>query len=165
MKKLTAQLTPQLTAQQVISAARQYVGLKYRTQGRDVVGESAGLDCGGLLVVVCKELSITDSDLSGYSNSPDGATFEKLLQTDLDEVTPKEDVRLADILAMNYGEGVQHIAIVSAINKEANRYTVIHAKRPRGSFGSTDKGVIEQYLHGYDLRAWSKTFRIKGIEN
>lgn len=142
----------QLTAEKVIETVRQYVGLKYRTQGRDMLG----LDCGGVVVLVCRELGVSDADLSGYSNSPDGESFERILSENLDEVTPKESVRIGDIIAMDYDKGVQHTAFVTAIDKAANRYTVIHAKR--------EKGVIEQFLHGYDLRAWTKTFRIKEIK-
>lgn len=138
-----------ITAEKVIEEARKYLGYPYRTQGRD----RYGVDCGGMLVLVCTALGITDSDLTGYSNSPDGKTFEVLLQRDLEEVAPKEKLELASIIGMDYGDGLQHVAIVTALEP---RLTVIHAKR--------GKGVVEQYLHGYDLRAWTKTFRIKGIE-
>lgn len=145
---------PQISAQQVINEARKYLDVRYASQGRDA---RYGIDCGGLIILVCRALGVTDVEHLGYSNSPDGIIFEKLLQADLEEITPKSNVQLGDIVACDYGDGIQHTAIVSVIDSINDRITIIHAKR--------DKGVVESYLHGRHLRAWTKTFRIKGIIN
>lgn len=131
----------------------------YKNQGRDAFG----LDCGGLCLVVARELDITDLEFLGYANSPDGATFERLLDEHLDRIEPKESARCADILAFDYGDGIQHTAFVTMTDPYLK---IIHAKRPRNGFGSKDRGVIETRLFGTaDYAAWARTYRIKGIES
>lgn len=151
-----------VTPRQLIDQARSYLGTPYRNQGRDRMG----LDCGGLLLVVGRDLGLTELEHLGYSNSPDGETFERLLEENTDRLERKEDARPGDILAMDYGDGIQHTAIVTETEP---RLKVIHAKRPigRARAGTTgaagSRGVIEQYLHGYDMRGWVRSYRIRGL--
>lgn len=127
--------------------ARKWLGVRYANQGRDKI---TGVDCGGLLLVVGQALGLTELEHLGYANSPDGETFERLL----DEQCERTDkLQPGIILACDYGEGIQHTAIVT---RTEPRLTVIHAKR--------NKGVIEQYLHGYDQRAWVRNYAIRGVE-
>jgi cell wall-associated NlpC family hydrolase len=137
-----------VTRQQLIATARTYLGLPYRTQGRDRLG----VDCGGLFLVIGRELGLTELEWLGYANSPDGATFERLLNENCDPVMPFDQPQVGDILAADYGEGVQHTMMATEL---LPRLKVIHAKRQHG--------VIEQYIHGRDLRGWSKTYRIRGV--
>lgn len=149
-----------VTRAQLIEQARSYLGTPYRNQGRD----RDGLDCGGLLLVIGRDLGLTELEHLGYSNSPDGETFERLLNENCDPVEDWRHPQPGDVLAHNYGDGVQHTSIVTEIDP---RLKVIHAKRPigRARGGAGSRGVIEQYLHGYDLRGWVKTFRIRGLSN
>ena len=143
-----------MNGNQIITEARKYLGVKYANQGRTV---ERGLDCGGLILVVGNSLGYLNLEFLGYSNSPDGKTFEKLLADNAVEI-PKDSITVGDIIACDYGKGIQHIAFVTELTP---RLKVIHAKRPRNGFGSTDRGVIEQYLCGNDLRHWVKSFRLK----
>lgn len=149
-----------VTREQVIEQARRYLGVKYQNQGRDF----NGVDCGGLLLVIGRELGLTELEHLGYSNSPDGETFERLLNENCDPVDDWLHPQLADVIACDYGKGLQHTALVTTLEP---RLTVIHAKRaignaPVGSRGM--RGVIEQYLYGRDLRSWVKTYRIRGVD-
>src|SRR4051794_32094668 len=114
-----------VTRQQLIDHARTYLGVPYRSQGRD----RSGLDCGGLLLVVGKDLGLTELEHLGYSQNPDGETFQRLLEENCDPVEPWNEPKPADILAIDFGEGIQHTAFVTALEP---RLTVIHAKRPIG---------------------------------
>lgn len=149
-----------VTPQQLIDEARKWLSVPYRNQGRD----RSGVDCGGLLLVVGRALELTEMEHLGYSNSPDGETFERLLNENCDPVGDWRNPRRGDILAHDYNEGIQHCSIVTAVEP---RLTVIHAKRPIGKAREATaagmRGVIEQYLHGRDLRAWVKTYRIRGL--
>lgn len=144
-----------VTTSQIIESARSFLGVRYQHQGRS---REDGLDCGGLLLVVGRELGITELEFLGYSTAPDGETFERLLNEQLDEIIPKENLQIADIIACDYGDGIQHTAFVTRIEP----LTVIHAKRPRGQFHR--RGVIETRMFGTeDERAWVKTFRVRGV--
>ncbi len=137
-----------VTQTQFIEQARKYLGVKYLNQGRTL----SGTDCGGLLLMVGRELGLTDLEFLSYANSPDGETFERLLKDNCERVTPFRKPSLGDILACDFGEGIQHTAIVSVLEP---RLTVIHARR--------DHGVVEQYLHGRYERGWVKTYRLSGV--
>lgn len=142
--------TSSMTANDIINHARSLIGIKYRPQGRDRMGT----DCGGLLLMIGQALELTDLIVLGYSQSPDGETFERLLDLVLVRVADKYDVRPADIIACDYGEGIQHTALVVR-KDEPDKVMVIHAKRSHG--------VSEQYLHGYDKRAWKATYRFRHL--
>ena len=137
-----------VTAQQVIDEARKWLGIKYANQGRT----ERGLDCGGLLLVVGRALGLTELEHLGYAASPDGETFQRLLDENCIPVKPYNKPRIGDLLAHDYKSGIQHTSLVTALEP---RLTVIHAKKPAG--------VVEQYLHGYELRGWVQTYRIKGL--
>lgn len=147
----------QINGQKIVEAARQYLGVRYQNQGRS---KEDGLDCGGLILVVARDLGLSELEFLGYSNQPDGETFEKLLDANCFEIE-QENIQPGDIVACNYGKGIQHIAFITEIQP---RLKVIHAKRPRNGFGSNDRGVIETYLHGNDLRSWVASYRIKGVD-
>ena len=136
-----------VTVERFLQRARSYTGTPYQTQGRS----RAGVDCGGYLLVLGWDLDLTDLQVLGYSNQPDGETFERLLHAALVEVS-KSETRPGDILACDYGKGIQHTAVVTAVEP---RLTVIHAKRQHG--------VTEHGLHGRDRRGWVKTFRMRHL--
>jgi cell wall-associated NlpC family hydrolase len=141
----------EFTREQFVSTARTFVGQPYVSQGKGF----KGTDCGWLLLAVGHRLGYTDLEVTGYKNSPDGETYEALLAGSLDEVIPKWDVRKGDIIACDYGQGIQHVAIF--VQRDSpTRLLVIHAKRIHG--------VVEQYLHGRDYRAWAKTFRLRNFK-
>jgi hypothetical protein len=149
-----------VTAAILIAEARKWLGTSYRNQGRD----RDGVDCGGLLLVIGRELGLTELEHLGYSNNPDGETFERLLNENCDPVRDWRHPQPGDILAHDFGEGIQHTSIVTETEP---RLKVIHAKRPIGRARERTaagmRGVIEQYLHGRDERAWVKTYRIRGL--
>ncbi len=136
-----------VTAEDFIKAAKKYLNLPFASQGRDM----NGLDCGGLLLVTWKDLGLVDLEVLGYNGAPEAADFAKLLKANLREVK-KDTVKIGDVVAVDYGTGIQHTAIVSALEP---RLTVIHAK--------SHQGVTEQYLYGRDLRGWVKTYRLKHL--
>lgn len=118
-----------VTRQQIVDAARSYLGVRYHHQGRS----RAGLDCAGLLVCVARDLGLdTSEDITGYARTPDGVS----LKTALDRALLPVSIfgySPGDVLLMRFERDPQHIAIV------------------------TDKGIIHSYLsvrrvveHGID---------------
>jgi hypothetical protein len=82
-----------------------------------------GLDCGGLLLVIGKELGLTELEHLGYSNSPDGETFERLLNENCDPVKNWREPQLADIIACDYNKGIQHCARCQSDRTSSHRYS------------------------------------------
>lgn len=60
-----------VTRAQVVAEARKWIGTPWRHQGRNV----HGIDCVGLVVVVCKGLGISSYDDTGYGRDPDPHKF------------------------------------------------------------------------------------------
>lgn len=149
-----------VTPEQLIAEARGWLGVPYASQGRN---RSIGVDCGGFLLVIGRALGLTELEELGYANSPNGERFEQLLEENCERVEPKENARPGNIIAVDYGEGIQHTAIVTKLDS----FTVIHAKRPRGAAGrQRGRGVIEHRLlpNMDDFRGWVRTYRIPGVE-
>lgn len=139
------------TAEDFIEAARGYRGVPYHPQGRDM----DSMDCGGLILAAGRDIAYTDLEVLGYSNRPNGKTYEWLLDNALTEVS-KDETRPGDVIADDFGDGIQHIGIVTAMEP---RLTVIHATRKENGKGC----VTEQYLYGKYMRFWVKTYRLRHL--
>jgi hypothetical protein len=149
-----------VTPDELITEARSWLGTAYANQGQT---REIGVDCGQFAVVVGRALGLTNLQHLGYGNSPDGKTFERLLETHCKRVKPKTKVRVGDIMAVDYSNGIQHIMFCTKLDP----LTVIHAKRPHGAAQrQKGRGVIEHRLLPTmaDFRGWVRTYRIPGVE-
>jgi cell wall-associated NlpC family hydrolase len=138
-------------SERIVEAGRKYLGIAYVKQGR---GEIA-LDCGGFVIQVFRDLGYQINDAFGYPSKPDGS-FEKLLEAHCDEITPKENFQIGDVLAFDLQiKGlVSHIAILTQIEPYLK---IIHSS-------NAGKGIVTEHrlMHGTNLhRHWIKTYRIK----
>jgi cell wall-associated NlpC family hydrolase len=68
---ISATPTPMSSRQQVVDAARAWLGTRWVHQGR----AKAGIDCAGLLIKVHEDLGLPVTDMAGYRRSPDGKSF------------------------------------------------------------------------------------------
>lgn len=60
-----------ITREQVVTEARTWIGRQWRHQGRN----ENGVDCVGLVVMVCKALGLSDYDSTSYGRDPDAMKF------------------------------------------------------------------------------------------
>jgi len=60
-----------VTRPEIVAAARGWIGVPWRHQGRS----RAGVDCVGLIVVVCQGLGLSDYDSTVYGRDPDPTRF------------------------------------------------------------------------------------------
>jgi len=98
-----------VTRQQIVAAARSYIGCRYHHQGRN----RAGIDCAGLLVCVARDVGIsTEGDQGGYSRTPDGRSLKQALDA---FGTPVDAFQPGDFLLMRFDAQPQHIAIVTDV--------------------------------------------------
>lgn len=117
--------------QQIVETAMSYIGVKYGHQGRT----RQCLDCGGLILVVARELGLSDLEELGYAKSaPESDRFEQLLNENADNLQIESfpphnfdgtEFLPGDLLAYDYleGEGISHTAFVTKWEK--GRYWVV----------------------------------------
>lgn len=125
---------------QVVRAARQYVGVPYRHQGRDAV---SGLDCLGLVIAVARDIGHDVTlDRTDYERITDGVELrDKLLDSGMTEGSLPEPGDVVQICFRGLDGYGQHVGIVA---DGAHELHLIHAyERAR-----TGRVIIEP------LRRW-----------
>jgi cell wall-associated NlpC family hydrolase len=128
-----------MTPADFIAAARSYVGVPFRHQGRT----RHGVDCIGLVVCAARDIGLTLADRTDYPRDPNG-----LLQLEMArQFAPVESTQAGDILLMRFRGEPQHVAILAGA-------TLIHGYASIGR-------VVE---HGLDAK-WRRrivaTYRLK----
>lgn len=106
---------PKVTAKQIVSQARTWIGTPFHHQARL---KGKGCDCLGLIVGVVDELGLKDRngvrlatyDEVTYSKEPDGAYLARKLTGLLEEV-PVAEARAGDLGLFKVRENPQHLAI------------------------------------------------------
>ena len=98
-----------MKAADVITAARTYLGVPFRHQGRT---PPLALDCAGLFVVVCRDLGLPVDDEQGYARTPYKGLLEQAIarQPFLARV-PTHEMREGDVPLLRFAGEPQHIAI------------------------------------------------------
>lgn len=158
-----------ITRTELIEAARKYVGVPYAHQGRSA---EVGLDCGGLLLLMGRDTGISSLEHLGYATRPDGETFERLLDEELDRLPVVEGARKpnlwnaqpGDILAFDWGEGIYHCALITGWSW---RFTVIHAIQETGSNrrkGMRKGAVVEAPLDFKMSSQIVRAYRVRGLQ-
>jgi cell wall-associated NlpC family hydrolase len=131
------------TRADIVATARSYLGVRWHHQGRN----RAGLDCIGLVIVVAKDLGLSDYDIDGYGRVPDGKSLRATMCEQMDLL--KRDPLPGDVLLFAFQRNPLHTAIVTDTG-------MIHA------FANARK-VVE---HGFD-DTWRKrlvcAFSYRGI--
>ena len=112
-----------MTDNDILDAARQCLGTKFRHQGRLV---AFGLDCAGVAIHVARQIGAGHLDVSGYGRTPANGQLEQSLDSQpcLERVF-LEDRRPGDLLLMRFASEPQHIAICAG-------ETIIHAYEAAG---------------------------------
>lgn len=129
--------------QRIVEIARQWIGVKYRHQGRT---RENGVDCIGLIIVVGEELGCNTKGIpSKYSKNPNGNLLLDNAKNYLKPTAKKfEDMQIGDVAVLwGYTRHTpQHFAVVG---EWGGRLTMIHAL-------SKNHEVVE---HGWD-RFWQQ---------
>ena len=117
----------------IVSTARKYIGTKFIHQGRC----KDGLDCLGLIVLIAKELELSNFDFIHYEKRPDGKKVLSKVLNHYKEI-PLWGAKQGDLLIFGNYKRPFHIAV------------------------KTDKGIIHVHEgvgkvieHGLDNR-WKK---------
>lgn len=127
----------------VIDAARSWVGVPFRHQGRD----RSGIDCVGLPIVICKDLGVlpAEFDVANYGRLPTGQIIE-LLQRQckkLSEPVP------GSLVVIAWDKLAAHVAICTGP-------TIVHSYQSVGR-------VIEHGYRGRWLRVTHSIWALPGV--
>jgi cell wall-associated NlpC family hydrolase len=102
------------TRDQVVEAARSYLGTRWHHQGRS----PAGLDCAGLVIRVAHDLGLSEFDVTGYGRTPDGASLYRMAAR---HMTRARRPQRGDVLLFKFHRSPMHLAILTGDD------TMIHA--------------------------------------
>lgn len=106
----------------IVSAARAYLGTRWRHQGRT----SHALDCIGLLVRVAHDLGLSDADQAGYSRRPHGGELEHALHMHCAPIA-SPDVGCVALMRFEHG-APQHVGVLG--DYPHGGLSLIHAYAP-----------------------------------
>lgn len=134
--------------EELVQAARSYVGVPFRHRGRD----RQGIDCGGLIIAALRDLGYTPPDFTVYGREPDKDGLKQYLDHAIGNGA-RANARFpipGDVLLMSFNAGhtPQHVALVARHpTSKSGALSIIH------SYGEIGK-VVE---HGYDSAWRSRT--------
>ena len=113
-----------MLADEIITAARQCLGVPFRHQGRSL---DTGMDCAGVALHVAQAIGCDALDVTGYGRSPANGQLEATLdaQPDLYRILDIEDRQPGDLLLMRIKREPQHLAILCG-------ETIVHAYADAG---------------------------------
>lgn len=138
-----------VTRADIVSEARSWINTPWRHQGRS----RSGVDCVGLVVMVCKGLGISDYDSTTYGRDPDARKFlSHFTAGGATRINP-QNAQVGDLLIFHQSGFPCHSGIRSAIGDEPS---VIHAHMQR-------RMVKEERLVG-DVPLVA-VFRLPGVED
>lgn len=106
--------------QQVVDAARRWVGTKWRHQGRSLVH---GIDCAGLVIAIAKELDISTFDIYNYQRDPQNDNFIAHFRREMTK-RPIADRMPGDILLMRDNMFTCHSVVYDIVD---GAEMIIHA--------------------------------------
>jgi cell wall-associated NlpC family hydrolase len=118
----------------IVEAARKYLGVRWVHQGRD---RNAGIDCLGLIVVVAEDLGYPLEDYTTYSREPDPLLIQTLIGQQMEASTG--DPVAGDMALLHFDrrrKSPYHFGIISDTD------TLIHGHGP-------SRQVVEQPLRMY----------------
>ena len=135
---------------EIVAAARGYLGVPWRHQGRT----RAGLDCAGLIVMVARDLSLSDYDSTAYGRRAQGHAFIEPFRQTMDGV-PLPEMQIGDVLLFADAAYPCHCGIVSERHQLPH---LIHAYALR-------RQVVEEPYAGEWPAKVKFCFRFRGLED
>lgn len=132
----------------VVEAARSWISVRWRHQGRT----RDGIDCVGLVVVVCRDLAIWDYDVAGYPREPDGSFMSHFFAAGGVRI-PLLQAAPGDLILFRDSIYACHVGFVAS---SPFGLTLIHAHTSR-------RCVLEEPLAGEWRKNWVAAIALPGI--
>jgi cell wall-associated NlpC family hydrolase len=113
---------------QVVSAAREWIGVPFRHQGRT----RDGIDCAGVVIKVAHALGLSSFDATGYRRLPAGIGQEKIEDVCRREMIAIEEAKAGpgDVVLYYMGNRPRHLAVLA--DYHAGGLSIVHAYEPAG---------------------------------
>lgn len=139
------------TRAEVVACARTWIGTPWH---HCQIAKGLGVDCGGLLIGVCRELGLVSPDFNvpSYTPTPDGHSMLDRFNAHMLPVS-KSDMQAGDVVVLITDLHPQHIAIL-ANDVRGCGLSIIHAASK----------VIETRLVFARNRRFAAAFAFPGIE-
>lgn len=132
----------------VVAEARGWIGTRWVHQGRS----AHGIDCVGLVVLVCRALTIWDYDVAGYPREPDGTFLSHFHRAGGIRI-PLLTAEAGDLMLFRDAVYACHVGFVGCVGLAQ---TVIHAH-------ATRRKVLEEPLVGEWRSSWVAAFRLPDV--
>ena len=129
---------------ELVRIARTWLGVPFAHQGRN----RAGVDCGGLLIVVGREAGLEIIEPDAYSMSPDPAVIRTSLLAHCDPIQIS-DAQPGDVYWISFAGEPRHVALASDIG-------IIHA-------WASPKKVVEHRVDEQWRRRIQAAYRPRGL--
>lgn len=154
---------------QIIRAARELVGTPYRRQGRV---KGVGVDCVGVVLLVCEQLQIQDvdgtpllgSDYRAYPEFPEDGFVHRELQRRAIE-KPRTELRPGDFVSLRHERRVlaNHCGIISDLGGGLGLIHCRTSRRSRRRNVSSSEHVVEHIFGGFWPRCLEGVFTFPGV--
>lgn len=144
-----------IARRQVIDCARGYLGVPWRHQGRS----RRGVDCVGLLVLVCRELGISNYDELGYARLAKGRSLISAIEARCQKVAKPLP---GDVLCFRYDSNPQHVGLCT--DHPMGWLGLIHANANAGPSLALKGRVVECSLSPPWTDRMVAAFRLPGVE-
>lgn len=114
------------TREEVVAAARRWIGVRWRHQGRT----RDGVDCVGLIISVARDAALVDEEAlqrierqtAGYGRYPIGGSLKAALDAELTSVASPQP---GDVVLLRLAGELRHVGIVG--EHPAGGYSLIHS--------------------------------------
>lgn len=108
-----------------VAAARSYLGVPYRHQGRNRVG----MDCVGLVVCAARDVGYDVPDMIGYRRAGDGIAFMRHVRANGREIVGDAPLKRGQIIAFQQQSFPAHLGIFDITPQ--GQHVVIHSYASR----------------------------------
>lgn len=112
-----------IDSRKILKVAKTWIGTRFHYTGRVKINSNnkGGVDCIGLIIKVGEEIgagfngkNISYYDYLSYSKYPNHCEMQKFLNKYFLKID-KKDVKVGDLVYMNFNDNLEHIGIISKI--------------------------------------------------
>lgn len=107
-----------------VAAARSYIGVRWRHQGRS----RKGIDCGGLVSLALADIGRIGRDIVGYGRVAYHGYLEACLRDNFGDPGLPEAMQIGDVALISYDAAPNHVGIVA--DYLYGGFSIIHAHAP-----------------------------------